>query len=307
MKRLILLGLVSGSVMLAGCARQPAVVGTAPAQPAAEAQPLAAERFPLPADKAGQALARTLRPGSDAAALSDAPAAHRLLPAPRDVNHPQPPLPASRGDIVRFPLGHAPVRLLPHSLPEAPPLTGSRNEVQPPVQLVLPFAAGVRVAAADVNQPIPLPTLAQPLPDRAPLDDPTVEASTQAALSAMPPPRATPAPFVKLNLPDPFEHREAVRVRTRPAEDPATATAAPPPPRPLPRSWRRARKQANRPKDQGKGHDHADDGQHRCRHHRHRQQEPKHDPDRGQHHPQRQIDSRPGHSNQPVRQQSRRT
>jgi hypothetical protein len=75
--------------------------------------------------------------------------------------------------------------------------------------LVLSFPAGkrTRLPSVDVNQPLPLPLLAQPVPDRAPLDDATGEASHTAALAAAPPRRGTPAPFLRLGLPDPFENR----------------------------------------------------------------------------------------------------
>jgi hypothetical protein len=57
-----------------------------------------------------------------------------------------------------------------------------------------------------VNQPIPLPILAQPVSSRAPLDDATAEASRNAALATSPPARSTPAPFLKIDLPNPFEN-----------------------------------------------------------------------------------------------------
>jgi hypothetical protein len=68
----------------------------------------------------------------------------------------------------------------------------------------------VRVPSVDVNQPIPLPMLAKPSADRAPLDDATGEASNAAALSATTPERMKPVPFLKLTLPDPFENRRPV-------------------------------------------------------------------------------------------------
>jgi hypothetical protein len=70
-----------------------------------------------------------------------------------------------------------------------------------------PDSRRIRAASPDVNQPIPLPILAQPVSDRAPLDDPTADASTAAATSAPIPPRTRKAPFVKRTLPDPYDNR----------------------------------------------------------------------------------------------------
>ena len=89
-----------------------------------------------------------------------------------------------------------------------------------------------RLPSADVNQPVPLPVLARPAPDRAPLDDPTADASWTAAVAAAPPVRTAPVPFLRLNLPDPFELRDAIRLRHPPAEDPLPPPSAARPPWP---------------------------------------------------------------------------
>ena len=83
----------------------------------------------------------------------------------------------------------------------------------------------------DVNQPPPLPILAQPTADRASLDDPTVDASTVAALAAAMPQRTKPVPYVRVTLPDPFDNRRPLTL-TAPAEDdrPRTGTVHPPEP-----------------------------------------------------------------------------
>jgi hypothetical protein len=68
----------------------------------------------------------------------------------------------------------------------------------------------INVPSADVQKPAPLPVLAKPSPDRASLDDPTVEASNAATPSGTVPARTKPAPFVKMSQPDPFENRKPV-------------------------------------------------------------------------------------------------
>jgi hypothetical protein len=88
----------------------------------------------------------------------------------------------------------------------------------------------VRHPGPEVNRPVPLPILAQPAPDRASLDDPTADLSAAAVQAAAPPPRTAPAPFLRLTLPDPFEPRNAVRLRTPPADEGGPVTATPRPP-----------------------------------------------------------------------------
>jgi hypothetical protein len=81
----------------------------------------------------------------------------------------------------------------------------------------------VQWPSPNADAPPFLPTLAQRQLDRASLADPTAESSTAAALQAVIPLRSSAAPFIRLNLPDPFEHREAIRLRTPPPEDPTPA------------------------------------------------------------------------------------
>jgi hypothetical protein len=98
------------------------------------------------------------------------------------------------------------------------PLARDRLDLPNPASMKL--AAGPKVAwpSPDVNQPIPLPILARQVTDRASLDDPSGDASHAAALAKRVPDRTTPAPFLKLTIPDPFEHRNAVRLRASPLE-----------------------------------------------------------------------------------------
>jgi TolA-binding protein len=78
----------------------------------------------------------------------------------------------------------------------------------------------IAVPAPEIHQPPAVLFASQPQPDRASLEDPTAELSLPAALTASPPERRTPAPFLRLTLPDPFEHRQAIRLRTTPPEEP---------------------------------------------------------------------------------------
>jgi hypothetical protein len=93
----------------------------------------------------------------------------------------------------------------------------------------LPEQGKLRVPSPDVNQPIPLPRLGQPLPDRAALDDPTLEASTAAALAKPLPVRTSKAPFLKLTIPDPYEgRRSATTTPQESSEFPLGSPATPP-------------------------------------------------------------------------------
>jgi tetratricopeptide (TPR) repeat protein len=97
---------------------------------------------------------------------------------------------------------------LPHELPEA-----------------------LRLLTPDLGQPPALGGLSGYQPDRAPLDDPTAEASLAFALSRTPPDRAAPAAAVRQTVPDPFEYRHAVRGKVPPEDDRLPPDLAPQPPR----------------------------------------------------------------------------
>jgi hypothetical protein len=111
-------------------------------------------------------------------------------------------------------------RLVSEETLDAPRESVALPEVRP-----LPAGERLHVASVDVNELPPLPILASPVLDRASLDDATVEASTAAALSAPLPPRAGPAPFVRLAIPDPYENRRPL-TGALPGEttEPVTAT-----------------------------------------------------------------------------------
>jgi hypothetical protein len=165
-----------------------------------------AEGFHFPDDRGGQILSKLLPPSEKAV-----PLAEREAPAPR--RHPPPglekplvPLPPVPADMPRLPAGKPPA-LRPRPLPEDLPLAGHLADPTPPQAQTLHAADRVRIPSVDVHQPISLPILAQPASNRAPLDDATAEASRNAALATSPPARSAPAPFVKIDLPDPFENR----------------------------------------------------------------------------------------------------
>jgi hypothetical protein len=182
--------------------------------------------FSFPADEGGKLLAKELPPPQHVPS-PEVPTRPRLLPTfPRGFERPELPLPPSLSDMPRPPDTRTSVVKQPHQILDEPFPTGLER-LTPPETRVLPAGAGVRLPSLDATQPVPLPILAQLQIDRASLDDPTVAASLAAALSELAPVRANPAPFLRLTLPDPFEHRETVRVRVPLAEETTPVAAAP--------------------------------------------------------------------------------
>lgn len=81
-----------------------------------------------------------------------------------------------------------------------------------------PLTRPERLAKADYLAPelilaAALPSLGQPQVERAGLEDPTTAVSFALALATQIPDRNIPAPFVKHNLPDPFENRLSLPAR----------------------------------------------------------------------------------------------
>jgi hypothetical protein len=245
LQRTALLLVVGGSLIASiGCARSPAVLSAAPApvpvavraqaddppsDPPKKTEPAKdAEGFRFPEDRGGQLLGKVLLPSektsSPPESVSTGP---RPLAASPTLDQPTVPLTPSRLDVPRLPSIRkvSSPRLRP--LPDEAPLSTLPTDPQPPQAQVLPAGERARVPGPDPLQPATLPLLAQPLADRASLDDPGAEFSAAAVQAATVPARSTPAPFVRQNLPDPFENRDTVRLRNTPDEHPDPQTAAP--------------------------------------------------------------------------------
>jgi hypothetical protein len=191
----------------------------------------AGDGFRFPNDHGGQLLGKLLPPSGKVSPVDDRPAPRRFPDTPA-VETPQVPVPPSPGEIVRLPEPKASQPVRPGLVPEGLPLLGYKGMPQPPEANSLTAGELVRVPSLDVNRPMPLPLLGALAPDRVPLDDPTSDHSLAAALAAQMPDRTTPAPFLKLTLPDPFENRQTVRLRTMPVEESTPIAAAPRGPRP---------------------------------------------------------------------------
>jgi hypothetical protein len=81
----------------------------------------------------------------------------------------------------------------------------------------IPTAA--TLLAPDAKQLPPLEILGQQQSVRSALDDAVEEAYQSAILSRKPPERPGPAPFIRLTMPDPFEHQQLIPLRIEQAAE----------------------------------------------------------------------------------------
>jgi hypothetical protein len=189
------------------------------------------EGFRFPDDSAGKRFQAILPPGDAGRVVTPAAGPKSFKPL-RSLELPEVPLLPSQAGPATLPGPTAPPALKPGQSAEATPLTTTAAS-RPAMPSLSPLATGmlVRIDSASVEKAVAVPVLARPVPDRASLDDPTRDASLVAALSAEPPTRPGPAPFVKLGTPDPFENREVVRLRALPPEFAVPVSISPRTPR----------------------------------------------------------------------------
>jgi hypothetical protein len=212
-------------------AAKPRAAAQDASRPTREPESPPGDGFRFPDDQGGQLLGKLLTPSAKGPGEEDRSRPHQF-PRSTAVETPSLPLPHGQPEVARLPLARPKTKPRPGPLPEGPPLSGYHDTPPPPEPQRLPAGERVRLPSEDVDRPVPLPLLGQASPDRAPLDDPTAEASQAAALAAAMPQRTTPAPFLKLTLPDPFENRQVVRLPALPPEVPTPVAAAPRPPKP---------------------------------------------------------------------------
>lgn len=246
--RILGVALLAGSLSLPGCARSSVVALDAPlpaqsvelvvqraeaqGQPAQPA-PAAADKesFKFPADKGGQVLGQLLRPPQQLPVLDGVkPGPQTLLP-PVAIAQPEVPLAPTLAGPLSLPLPKS-LALQPRLLMESPPFSSYRGEPGAPGRRELAAGALIELPRRDLSQPVPLGFLGLQLPDRVPLEDPTSDASLDAALAGNPPARTSQVPFAPQNLPDPFQNAQTVKVRTPPAEETSPVSSAPRPPKP---------------------------------------------------------------------------
>lgn len=210
-------------VVLSGCGKRASSIAVASKATAKGDAPKVAapptDGFAFPRDQGGKLLTELLAPRVEATAPRE-PSVPRSLSGPASLERPElrTPLLPSQAGLPTAPLTSAAPPIRPRLLPEEPPW--SRGSIEPPgpQRLELPAGPRLRSDARAVDQPVPLPILAQPVHDRAALDDPTARNSIAAVLATIIPDRAQPAPFVRLNLPEPFAYRQTIQLKVPPVE-----------------------------------------------------------------------------------------
>lgn len=187
--------------------------------------------FPFPDDLGGKALAKTLTPVVPSSISAAPPAVPRGRKLPAFLDAPTPPLPDAANSPPR--LGLAPIKeARPVPLSDRVPLDLGGVMPDLPTRAEITSGPLTRTEGRDVSKPADLPILSvKPIGDRASLADPTAEFTAGSVISPSLPLRTTPADFVRINLPDPFENIEAAKVRTPVAENPNRVLGNPPPPR----------------------------------------------------------------------------
>jgi hypothetical protein len=183
--------------------------------------------FQFAHDQGGKLLETLLPPSEQGRARMDARTGPRRPAAASPLDNPSPSLPLSLTPPRPVKL-EKPLRAL-RPAPVRDPLPLDEYHAKPRLPQPTKLASGprTRLPSPNVNDPLPLPALASQVSDRAGLDDPTGDASIAAALALSPAPRTNPATFVRRSLPDPFEHRDTVKLRKPPAEETTPSTASP--------------------------------------------------------------------------------
>ena len=188
-------------------------------------EPPAPTSFPFPKDQAGKLLPNVVRPPMPAL-----PAAEKFgaAPKPRIVPkrliepdalpklvHSSPTLPSSK-----------PTSAAPTAPPERVPLDLGFGAAAVPARPAFPNAPGIAIKAREVNQLPDLVPLARQVPDRAALDDPTLEQGNAVIATKSPLPVLGIAVFLKVVLPDPFELADHVKPKVPPTAEPSPAPVA---------------------------------------------------------------------------------
>jgi hypothetical protein len=199
----------------------PPTVGTSlpVSQPEVKKPDVPPPTFAYPPDLGGQALPRVVTPAGP-----PLPPTERLGQKPTVRNPParvlNPDPATSKVYVPATVLLPRPTGLKPTAPAEKVPADLGAGAEAVPAKPVLPEGQGVTQKGPDVNDPPKLPPLGRPLPDRAPLDDPTADAGNAAIAGQSKTPVLGPSPFVKFGLPDPFELAAQVKPRVPSAAEP---------------------------------------------------------------------------------------
>ena len=160
------------------------------------------------------------------ASAPDRPAltADRTFPAPRRRAFPtklfEPDAITRMSYRLPFTLSSRISKVRPVPPRERVPVELGRGSDQAPSRPTFPIAAGITTRSRDVRIPPALPTLGRPFTERASLDDPTTDFAH--ATITTPPLKLpnSPAPFLKVTIPDPFELAEQIKPKVPQSAEP---------------------------------------------------------------------------------------
>jgi hypothetical protein len=228
MRQVLVLALVGISIGICGCKPSRNAALEVKAVAAANPEPAPAEPVPSPDDPApqqpqppvtpfafpedwgGKLLERTLPPSM--ALHSAREGARGPLPRKVPVFIEQPEVTLAPAPLSLPALATAARKpLRPWPLTDTFPFQANQDEPQIPDRPRLASGVPSSQRAPNVNEPPPLPTLAKPVTGRASFEDPTADFSNEQAIARELPLRTKPAPFQRVDLPEPFEPKRTPR------------------------------------------------------------------------------------------------
>jgi hypothetical protein len=174
--------------------------------------------YSFPDDPGGQELAVKLPPRFRANTVEFPAAGKVARKVPAVVVNPSLLAPLTRMELPRLPQGATTSSLQPGAVPEDAPLADHTAMPELPASPALATGVPLRIDEEGMDGTIAVPPVIQPAAIAAATVDPTRDSSWKAALAGPLPPRDAAAPFVRRNLPDPFEHRRTGELRPTPAE-----------------------------------------------------------------------------------------
>jgi hypothetical protein len=188
----------------------PPLAALVPAAPALPKQP-AARAFRFPDDVGGKKVAATLTPSVPS--VPPMPRVSAPKPHSSAIDRGEIPLPRITSKMPRLPLPPAKATR-PGPPPERVPNDLGQAAAENAAAVRLSVTPVERAPAAAELTPGDLPPLAQQLPGRAPLDDPTAELSAARVVFTKMAWPVVRAAFARFGIPDPFEFAAHLRGKT---------------------------------------------------------------------------------------------
>lgn len=173
--------------------------------------------FAVPGDAGGRLVLRILAPATNPPARPNRDP--RPKPAPKAIEQPGLPLPREIASLPRYPDAGKWPPFYPQ-LSSGEPLFGLEESFGAfPQSKSYSPADRARYPSIDVALPVELPRMALPVVEKANLSDPSLDHCKTSILAAPLPVREAPSPFLRLVIPDPAEHVEAVKLPATPGPD----------------------------------------------------------------------------------------